>query len=143
MKKAISFAKLAAEDGETPVGCVIADADGKIIGTGRNRTESVDATCHAEMDAIRDASRNIGSWRLNGCSLYVTMEPCPMCAGAILNSRIKRIYYGAKDRRLGACGGVINIFMENFGYSPEIYPDVLADECKTLLSDFFKKARDK
>lgn len=141
MRTALFLAKRAAEKGETPVGCVIVSPEGEIIGRGYNRTEAENATCHAEMEAIRDASRALGSWRLDGCSLYVTMEPCPMCAGAILNSRISRVYYGAKDARAGSCGSVINLFMENYGRSPAVVGGVLADECADVLAEFFKRVR--
>jgi len=141
MREALKLASEAAGSGETPVGCVIVSPEGEIIGRGRNHTEAGDATCHAELEAIRDASRATGNWRLTGCSLYVTMEPCPMCAGGILNSRISRVYYGAKDARLGSCGSVINLFMENYGFSPQIVGGILEDECARTLTDFFKKLR--
>lgn len=141
MKKALSLAERAAQEGETPVGCVIVSPDGEIVGEGYNRTEAQDATCHAEVEAIRSASKKLGTWRLDGCSLFVTMEPCPMCAGAIMNSRISRLYYGAKDSRAGSCGSVINLFMENYGRSPEIYGSVLESDCKAILSDFFSSLR--
>lgn len=141
MLKALSLAEKAYSHGETPVGCVIVSPEGEIIGEGFNCTEEIDATCHAEMEAIRDASKKLGKWRLDGCSLFVTMEPCPMCSGAILNSRISRVYYGVKDARAGSCGSVINLFMENYGHSPEIYGSILEAECKKLLSSFFKSLR--
>lgn len=141
MKAALALAKEAAERGETPVGCVIVDESGNIIGRGSNRTEEMSsATRHAEIEAIEEASKARG-WRLDGCSLYVTMEPCPMCAGAILNSRISKIFYGAKDDRAGSCGSVINLFMENYGRSPQIVGGILKDECAEVLKDFFKKLR--
>jgi tRNA(adenine34) deaminase len=143
MNEALKLAEKAYENGETPVGCVIVSQSGEIIGKGFNRTEEEDATCHAEIEAIRDASKNINSWRLDGCSLFVTMEPCPMCAGAILNSRISRIYYGVKDPRAGSCGSVINLFMENYGHSPQIYGGILETQCKDILSRFFKAVRDR
>lgn len=141
MREALKLAAEAAEAGETPVGCVIVSPEGEIIGRGRNRTEARDATCHAELEAIRDASRTLCDWRLTGCHLYVTMEPCPMCAGGILNSRISRVYYGAKDARLGSCGSVINLFMEDYGYSPQIVGGILEEECAHVLTDFFRKLR--
>ena len=105
MRAALELARQAAAEGEVPVGCVIADADGKIVGRGRNRREKAsDATAHAEIEAIRQAGEALGSWRLDGCTLYVTLEPCPMCAGAIINSRIPALVYGAADRGVG--GGV-------------------------------------
>ena len=111
MEYALALASRAAEEGEIPVGCVIADADGNIIGRGRNkREESHDATHHAEIEAIREACGSIGDWRLGGCTIYVTLEPCPMCAGAIINSRIPTVVFGAKDENTGSCGSVINLF---------------------------------
>lgn len=141
MSEALKEAREAAKAGETPVGCVIADASGKIIGRGRNRTEECDATCHAEIEAIRQASRHAGGFRLNGCTMFVTMEPCPMCAGAIMNSRISRLFYGAKDKNMGACGSVINLFMENFGSSAQITGGILERECAAVLTEFFRRLR--
>ncbi len=143
MELALKLALEAADSGETPVGCVIADDKGDIIGRGRNRTEEIDATCHAEMEAIRRASESIRSWRLEGCTMFVTMEPCPMCAGAILNARISRLVFGARDRRFGACGGVLNLFMEGFGRSPQVYGGVLEERCVQVLSDFYRQLRRK
>ena len=114
MSEALALAREAAENGEVPVGCVIV-RDGKIVGRGRNRREERQATAsHAEMEAIAEANRALGTWRLDDCTLYVTLEPCPMCAGAIINARIPKVYYGARDRAMGACGGVLNLFMEDF-----------------------------
>lgn len=141
MREALKLAHDAAENGETPVGCVVVDESGAIIGRGRNRTEEEDATCHAEIEAIRDASKTRGDFRLNGCALYVTMEPCPMCAGAIMNARVSRLFYGAKDENMGSCGSVLNLFMENYGCRTEITGGVLQNECACLLSDFFRKLR--
>ena len=143
MLVALGQAKIAYEANEVPVGCIIVNADGEIIGTGRNRCRAEnDATLHAEIEAIKAASRNFGDWRLTGCTMYVTLEPCPMCAGAIINSRISRLVYGAKEPRFGSCGSVINLFMENYGFSPEIYGGILEDECAEILNDFFKKVRE-
>ncbi len=142
MNMALDLAREAFADGEIPVGCVIADAEGNIIATGRNRREARhDATEHAEMEAIRSACRAIGDWRLNGCTIYVTLEPCPMCAGGIINSRISTVVYGAKDENTGSCGSVINLFEERYGHKPAIYGLVRAEESAKLLKDFFKKAR--
>ncbi len=144
MSIALGLAREACTVGEVPVGCVIADSDGEIIGTGRNRcVEAGSATRHAEIEAIEAASRALGDTRLTGCTMYVTLEPCPMCAGAVINSRISRLVYGAKEPRFGSCGSVINLFMENYGFSPEIYGGVLENECASLLAGFFKKLRDK
>lgn len=142
MKMAIALALEAAKDGDVPVGCVIADGGGKIIGRGRNRREMrKNALCHAEIEAIFDACRSIGDWRLDNCTMYVTLEPCPMCAGAIINARIPRLVYGAREPRSGSCGSVINLFMENYGFSPQIEGGVLEDECREMLRVFFEKLR--
>ena len=114
MERALELAREAAEHGEVPVGCVIVHG-GKIIGQGRNqREEKQDVRSHAEMEAMAEACKTLGSWRLEGCDLYVTLEPCPMCAGAIINARVGRVFYGARDEAMGACGGVLNLFMEDF-----------------------------
>ena len=142
MLAALELAREAAADGEIPVGCVIADADGKIIGRGRNRREKKQrASAHAEMEAIDAACKSLGAWRLSGCSLYVTLEPCPMCAGAIMNSRIGSVYYGAKEKLSGSCGSVVNLFMENYGCSAKIVGGILAEECAALMRDFFSELR--
>ena len=141
MNMALNLAREAATAGETPVGAVVVAPDGSVIGRGRNRTEERDATAHAEVEASRDAAQTLGDWRLDGCSLVVTMEPCPMCAGAILNARISRLIYGVRDARMGSCGSVINLFMENYGRSPEIYGGVLEADCAALLRTFFQQLR--
>ena len=113
MRQALLLAREAAEAGEVPVGCVIVRG-GQVVGRGRNRREEKrSALSHAETEAIAQANGALGSWRLEDCALYVTLEPCPMCAGAILNARIPRVYYGARDAAMGACGGVLNLFMED------------------------------
>jgi len=141
MEEALALAAEAAGCGEVPVGCVIV-CDGKIVGRGRNRREEEqNALLHAEIIAIEEACRTLGSWRLNECDLYVTLEPCPMCAGAILNARVGRVFYGAGDTNMGACGGVINLFEEAFGYKPKMYKGILGERCAEVLSDFFKKLR--
>ena len=127
--------------GEVPVGCVIV-REGEIIGRGRNRREERQAaSSHAEMEAIAQANGALGTWRLEGCELYVTLEPCPMCAGAILNARIARVWYGARDRAFGACGGILNLFMEDFPNRPALVGGVLEAECQAVLSDFFANLR--
>jgi tRNA(adenine34) deaminase len=142
MDEAIRLARLAAAEGEVPVGCVIVK-DGAIIGRGRNSRERArSALGHAEIMAIEEACQTLNNWRLSGCSIYVTLEPCPMCAGAIINSRISRIYFGARDEKSGSCGSVINLFEEDFGHKPEIYGRVYEEECSALLSEFFKTLRD-
>lgn len=141
MREALLSAREAFMKGETPVGAVVVDGEGNIIGRGRNRTEEADATCHAELEAIREASRRRGDFRLRDCTLYVTMEPCPMCAGGCMNARIGRIVYGAKDERAGSLGSVINLYMERYGAKAGIVGGVLEDECRELLSEFFKGIR--
>ena len=141
MKEALTLAKEAAQAGEVPVGCVIV-RDGEIIGRGRNRREEKQAvSSHAEMEAMAQANAALDSWRLEDCELYVTLEPCPMCAGAILNARIRRVFYGARDREMGGCGGVLNLFMENFPHHPQLTGGILAPDCQQVLSDFFKTIR--
>ena len=141
MRQALELAREAAAAGEVPVGCVIVH-DGRVIGRGRNRREEKQAvSSHAEMEAMAQANAALGSWRLEDCTLYVTLEPCPMCAGAIINARIPRVYYGARDREMGACGGVLNLFMENFPHHPALVGGILADECREVLSEFFKRLR--
>ena len=171
MAQALTLAREAATEGDVPVGCVIVDETGSVIGTGRNRREEAsDATAHAEVEAIRMACKAVGSWRLHKCRLYVTLEPCPMCAGAILNARIRRVWFGARDRCFGACGGVTNLFMEDFphpevhygvreektgacgsvlnlfeegfGSRPRLYRGPLEAECAQLLADFFQSRRE-
>jgi len=143
MSIALSLARQAGEAGEAPVGCIVVSPGGAVIGRGRNRREKEkSATAHAELEAISAACKKLGDWRLAGCSLYVTLEPCPMCAGAIIMSRIDRVYYGARDELTGSCGSVINLFMEPYGHSTQITGGILADECSALLTGFFKKLRE-
>mgnify|MGYP002619805672 CR=1 FL=1 len=138
MRAALALAHEAAADGEVPVGCVIADSAGQIIGRGRNRRERTHrADAHAEMEAIAMANETVGSWRLDDCTLYVTLEPCPMCAGAILNARVPAVVYGAKEPNFGSCGSVLNLFEERYGHHPAIYGGVLADDCAAALRAFF------
>ena len=141
MQQALVLAREAAAHGEVPVGCVIV-RNGEIVGRGRNqREEKQAAVSHAEMEAISQANAALGSWRLDECDLYVTLEPCPMCAGAILNARIRRVYYGARDEVMGACGGVLNLYMEPFALTPALVGGILADECRAVLEDFFRGIR--
>ena len=141
MRQALDLAREAAARGEVPVGCVIVQGD-RVVGRGRNRREEKQHTqSHAEMEAIRQANEALGSWRLDECTLYVTLEPCPMCAGAILNARIPRVYYGARDREMGACGGVLNLFMEDFPQRPALVGGILKEECREVLTDFFRQLR--
>ena len=141
MAQALALAQEAAAHGEVPVGCVIVK-DGVVIGRGRNHREEKQAVAsHAEMEAIAEANKALDTWRLDDCTLYVTLEPCPMCAGAIINARIRRVYYGARDTAMGACGGVLNLFMEDFPHKPELVGGVLVEECRAVLSEFFQKLR--
>lgn len=141
MREALALAREAAAQGEVPVGCVIVRG-GEIVGRGRNRREELQSTAsHAEMEAIADANARLGTWRLDDCALYVTLEPCPMCAGAIINARIPRVYYGARDEAMGACGGVLNLFMERFPGTPALVGGILADECRAVLGAFFRALR--
>lgn len=142
MRMAIALAEEAAAAGEVPVGCVIVDSAGTVVGRGRNRREADKSViAHAEILAMEAACQARGDWRLGGHTLYVTLEPCPMCAGAIINSRISRVFYGARDEALGSCGSVINLFMENYGQSTQIFGGVLAEECAALMRDFFARLR--
>ena len=135
MTRALELAQRALDTGDVPVGCVVADRDGSIIGEGWNRREANgDALAHAEVEAIR-------GWNLHGCTLYVTLEPCPMCAGAIINARIDRVYYGAKEEKAGCCGSVLNLFMEDFNHRPRVYGGILKEPCATLLRRFFEGLR--
>ncbi len=143
MKKALELAKLSKEEGEVPVGAVVV-CNGEIVGTGRNRRETEkNALCHAEIEAIDNACKTLGGWRLFKCDLYVTLEPCPMCAGAIINSRIKNVYFGAKDYKNGACGSVVNLFLLDFNHKPNFQQGILENECSEILTSFFKDLREK
>ena len=141
MRQALAQAEEARRAGEVPVGCVIV-RNGEIIARGRNRREEKQSTLsHAETEAITQANEVLGSWRLEDCTLYVTLEPCPMCAGAIINARIPKVYYGARDSAMGACGGVINLFMEDFPNRPALVGGILADDCRKILEEFFRDLR--
>lgn len=143
MRRALELAAQAARAGDVPVGCVVV-RDGEIVGEGRNRREECgDATAHAELEAIRDACRRVGSWRLHQCTLYVTLEPCPMCAGGILNSRIREVHYGTWDEKAGACGSILNLFEEGFQPGPRLYRGPLQEECRDILQSFFQGLREK
>lgn len=142
MAEALKLAREAYAEGEVPVGCVIADNEGRIIGRGRNRREeSGDATAHAEVEAIRQACAALGDWRLDSCTIYVTLEPCPMCAGAIINARVGTVVFGARERLSGSCGSVIDLFSEGYGHRPAVYAGVLGDDCAAILQDFFRGKR--
>ncbi len=141
MRQALILAQEAAQAGEVPVGCVIV-RDGEIVGRGRNRREvDKNALAHAEIEAIQDACRNLGGWRLWDCTLYVTLEPCPMCAGAIVNARIPRVVFGASDQKCGACGSVCDLFTMGFNHHPTVEKGVLEDEATAQLTEFFRDLR--
>ncbi|MDE6591170.1 MAG: nucleoside deaminase [Oscillospiraceae bacterium] len=143
MRQAIELAKQCPPDGDVPVGCVVVSPDGEIIGRGRNRREQAHrATAHAEVEAINEACARLGTWRLEGCTLYVTLEPCPMCAGAIINSRIGTVRYGAREEKSGCCGSVLNLFEERFNHRPKIYGGLLEGECRGVLESFFRNLRE-
>ena len=141
MLAALEQAYLALESGEIPVGAVVTSA-GRIVAAAHNEREATgDPTAHAEVLAIRRAAQKLGRRRLTGCTLYVTLEPCPMCAGAIINARVPVVVYGAKEPNFGSCGSVLNLFEERYGHHPAIYGGVLADACAALLRQFFEKLR--
>lgn len=142
MREALKEARKAYNKDEVPVGCVIVKDD-KIIGRGHNLKETkTDTTKHAELIAISRASKKLHSWRLLGCQMYVTLEPCPMCAGAIIQSRIDKVYIGTMDNKTGACGSVLNLFEDyTFNHHVEVEKNVLGEECAKILKDFFKKLR--
>ena len=143
MKEALRLAAEAAAEGEVPVGAVVTLGD-RIVGRGRNRREKdKNALAHAELEAIDEACRTLGGWRLWQCDLYVTLEPCPMCTGAIINSRIKRLVFGASDYKAGSCGSVVNLFQLPYNHKPEMISGFMQEECSLLLTDFFKTLREK
>jgi tRNA(adenine34) deaminase len=141
MGEALALAREAAADGEVPVGCVIV-RDGQVVGRGRNRREKErSALAHAEIEAIDEACRTLGGWRLWDCTLYVTLEPCSMCAGAILNARIPRVVFGASDRKYGAVGSVCSLFSMEFNHHPVVESGLRAEEAAALMEDFFRQLR--
>lgn len=141
MAQALALARRAARLGEIPVGAVVVK-DGQVIGRGFNRRETDrDATAHAEVLAIREACQALGTWRLGGCTLFVTLEPCPMCTGAILQSRIDRVVFGAFDPKAGCCGSLLSLTEEEFDTHPAIYGGVLEEACSSILKDFFAALR--
>ena len=141
MEEALRLAKESADEGEVPVGAVVTIED-RIVGRGRNRREiQKNALAHAEIEAINEACRTLGGWRLWQCELYVTLEPCPMCAGAIINSRIKKVTFGASDRKAGSCGTLVNLFDIDYNHKPEIKGGFMEEECSEILSEFFKELR--
>lgn len=141
MNIALQLARQAADEGEVPVGAVIVKED-TIIGRGRNRRESIgNALAHAEIEAINEACQTLGGWQLVDCTLYVTLEPCPMCAGAIINARIPRVVQGACNIKAGSCGSIVDLFSLPYNHKPALVSGVLEEECQQLLKDFFKKLR--
>ncbi len=141
MRIAMEHARLAALEGEVPVGAVVVK-DGEVISVGRNRRElGKNALAHAELEAIDGACRALGGWRLWQCDLYVTLEPCPMCTGAIINARIRRLVYGASDRKAGSCGSVVNLFDLPYNHKPIMVAGCLGDECSEMLTEFFRDLR--
>lgn len=142
MERALSLAVIAAEHGEIPVGALVVNAEGEIIGEGYNRREELQSPiAHAEIIAIESSARNLRTRRLTGCTLYVTLEPCPMCAGAIMNAGLKRLVYGAFDDKNGACASVVTLFDEKFTHIPMVRSRVLEQRCGEILTDFFKTLR--
>ena len=141
MDEALKLAAQAAADGEVPVGCVIVRG-GEIVGRGRNRREKdKTALAHAEIEAIGEACRKLGGWRLWECTLYVTLEPCPMCAGAIINARIPRVVYGASDKKFGAAKSVCSLFSMEFNHHPVVESGIREEEAAALMTEFFQKLR--
>ena len=141
MRRALALAREAARAGEVPVGCVIV-RDGQIVGEGRNRREELAAAAsHAEMEAIAAANARLKSWRLDGCALYVTLEPCPMCAGAIINARIERVIQGTADPKAGSCGSLVDLFQLPYNHKPVCVSGVLEEECRQVLKEFFRSLR--
>lgn len=141
MLQALELAKEAAAEGEVPVGCVIV-CKGQVVGRGRNRRETgKTALGHAEIEAIHQACQTLGGWRLWECTLYVTLEPCPMCAGAIVNARIPRVVYGASDDKAGSCGSVCDLFSMRYNHHPVVERGILEQECAALLQEFFAQLR--
>lgn len=142
MDMALALAQEAFAAGEVPVGCVIADEKGAVIGRGRNRREETEsALSHAEIEAIDAACRAKKSWRLDGCTLYVTLEPCPMCAGAIISARIPTVVFGAREENTGSCGSVVDLFSERYGHHPAVFGGVREAESAALLRRFFQTVR--
>ena len=141
MQQALLLAREAAAQGEVPVGALVVK-DGQVLATGRNRRETAhNALAHAEMEAISGACAALGGWRLSGCTLYVTLEPCPMCAGAIINARIDRVVFGADDPKAGSCGTLTDLFAAPYNHHPQVERGVLEEECAAVLRDFFKELR--
>lgn len=143
MKRALELAARAASEGEVPVGAVVVkQSTGEIVGEGYNRRETDKSPlAHAELIAMSEASKRLGGWRLVDCALYVTLEPCPMCAGAVINSRVERLVYGASDPKAGSCGSVTDLFKYPYNHIPPIERGILAEECSRILTEFFRELR--
>ena len=142
MQLAMELAETAAAEGEVPVGAVVVK-DGRVVGTGRNRREAdKQATAHAEIEAIAAACRTLGGWRLSGCDLYVTLEPCPMCAGAVINARIDRVFFGAPDPKAGSCGSLTDLFALPYNHRPTVQGGVCETACAAQLQKFFRRLRE-
>ena len=142
MRQALALAAEAAEAGEVPVGCVIVDGAGNIVGAGRNhREETRCVSGHAEMEALEQACKALGDWRLDDCTAYVTLEPCPMCAGAMINARLGTLVYGAREPQFGSAASILNLFEEAYPGRTAIFGGVLADESAALMKEFFEKKR--
>lgn len=142
MQEAMLLARLSALEGEVPVGAIVTRGDG-IVGRGRNRRErGKNALAHAELEAISDACKALGGWRLWECTMYVTLEPCPMCTGALINSRMKRVVFGAYDQKAGSCGSVIDLFALPYNHKPTLEGGFMAQECASLLTEFFRTLRE-
>ncbi len=143
MQRALQEAALAAAEGEVPVGAVIVKDD-TLIAVGRNRRErGKNALAHAEIEAINEACKVLGGWRLSGCTLYVTLEPCPMCAGAIINARLDRVVYGTEDPKAGSCGSLTNLFALPYNHQPVLTAGVMQEECAAALQQFFRELRER
>lgn len=143
MEKALELALEAANEGEVPVGAVVVKkSSGEIVGTGRNRREhDKNALAHAELEAINEACSKLGGWRLPDCAIYVTLEPCPMCCGAIINARIDDVYFGAFDKKSGSAESVQRMFELPYNHKPKVYGGIRQDDCSGVLSAFFKRLR--
>lgn len=141
MERALTLAQEAFDDGEVPVGAVVV-RKGEIVGEGRNRREKgKNALYHAELEAIDNACKRLGGWRLWECELYVTLEPCPMCAGAIVNARIPQVYFGAYDPKNGCCGSIADVLKLPLAFHPDYEGGIMQEQCSKILSDFFKRLR--
>lgn len=143
MREALKLARESFNEGEVPVGAVVVK-DGQIVGVGRNRREiSKNALAHAEIEAINEACKTLGGWRLWECDIYVTLEPCPMCSGAIVNARIPNVYFGAFDKNFGCCGSTLNILELSNSFHPNYSGGIMEKECSEIITDFFKQLRNK